>query len=79
VGCTIFELFTGKMLFPGRSNNHMLHLIMEAKGKFPNWMLRKATLGDLHFTNDLQFLFQDSDKISGKVGIVFILLLMIFN
>lgn len=67
VACTVFEVFTGKMMFAGRNNNHMLALMMEVKGKFPNWMLRKATLANLHFTQDLQFLKQDFDKISGKV------------
>ena len=66
VGCTLFELYSGKILFPGRSNNHMLALMMEAKGKFLNWHLRKATLAEQHFTSDLTFLQQDVDKISGK-------------
>ena len=34
-GCTLFELYTGKILFPGRSNNQMLRLMMECRGRFP--------------------------------------------
>ncbi len=30
VGCVIYELFTGKILFPGKTNNEMLKLIMES-------------------------------------------------
>jgi serine/threonine-protein kinase PRP4 len=30
---TLYELYTGKVMFPGRSNNEMLKLIMHAKGK----------------------------------------------
>ncbi|KAJ3348373.1 U4/U6 small nuclear ribonucleoprotein prp4, partial [Kappamyces sp. JEL0680] len=66
VACSLYELYTGKILFPGRSNNHMLALMMETKGKFLNHHLRKATLAEQHFTHDLVFLFQDFDKISGK-------------
>ena len=28
VGCTLFELYTGKILFPGKTNNHMLKLMV---------------------------------------------------
>jgi serine/threonine-protein kinase PRP4 len=28
VGCTLFELFTGKFLFEGLNNNQMLRVIM---------------------------------------------------
>jgi serine/threonine-protein kinase PRP4 len=34
VGCTLYELYTGKILFPGRSNNQMLRYMMELKGRF---------------------------------------------
>lgn len=36
VGCTLYELYTGKILFPGKTNNHMLKLAMDLKGKMPN-------------------------------------------
>lgn len=36
VGCTLYELYTGKILFPGSSNNHMIKLFMDLKGKMPN-------------------------------------------
>ena len=31
VGCVLYELFTGKILFPGRTNNEMLKLMMDVK------------------------------------------------
>lgn len=31
VGCVLYELFTGKILFPGRTNNEMLKLMMDTK------------------------------------------------
>jgi serine/threonine protein kinase len=36
VGVSLFELFTGHVMFPGRTNNEMLRLMMAVKGKFSN-------------------------------------------
>lgn len=36
VGVCLYELFTGHVMFPGRTNNEMLKLMMEVKGKVPN-------------------------------------------
>jgi serine/threonine-protein kinase PRP4 len=69
VGCTLYELYTGKILFPGRSNNQMLKLMMELKGKFSNKMLRKGQFANQHFDDDLNFLCHETDKISNKVNL----------
>lgn len=29
IGCVVYELFTGRILFPGRDNNEMLKVMME--------------------------------------------------
>jgi serine/threonine protein kinase len=42
VGCCLYELYTGKVLFPGSTNNDMLRLHMELKGPFPKKMLKKV-------------------------------------
>ncbi|XWS69786.1 hypothetical protein CRYUN_Cryun04dG0208500 [Craigia yunnanensis] len=42
VGCCLYELYTGKVLFPGPTNKDMLRLHMELKGPFPKKMLRKS-------------------------------------
>jgi serine/threonine-protein kinase PRP4 len=34
--CTIYEIYTGNILFQGKSNNDMLRLIMNLKGRFNN-------------------------------------------
>lgn len=44
MGCCLFELYAGKVLFPGPTNNDMLRLHMELKGPFPKKMLRKVRL-----------------------------------
>lgn len=46
VGCTLYELYTGKILFPGSSNNHMLKLAMDVKGKMPNKVLNSHSFWD---------------------------------
>lgn len=44
VGCCLYELYIGKVLFPGFTNNDMLRLHMELKGPFPKKMLRKVNI-----------------------------------
>ncbi|KAJ5683860.1 uncharacterized protein N7477_000205 [Penicillium maclennaniae] len=44
IGCTLFELYTGKILFTGRNNNQMLRAIMECRGKYPPKLLRRGSL-----------------------------------
>ncbi|KAK9761538.1 U4/U6 small nuclear ribonucleoprotein prp4 [Basidiobolus ranarum] len=64
VGCTLYELYTGKILFPGRSNNQMLRLMMELKGRFSNKVLKKGQFTEQYFDEQMNFLSVESDKIS---------------
>ncbi|PUU81318.1 kinase-like domain-containing protein [Tuber borchii] len=66
IGCTLYELFTGKILFTGRTNNQMLRSIMECRGKFPQKVLRKGKFTGLHFDDMLNFRSVENDKITGK-------------
>jgi len=67
IGCTLFELYTGKILFTGRTNNQMLRSIMECRGKFSLKMLKKAEFGAVHFDEvDLNFRSLEQDRITGK-------------
>ncbi|KAJ2783006.1 U4/U6 small nuclear ribonucleoprotein prp4 [Coemansia interrupta] len=52
LGVTLFELYTGHIMFPGRNNNHMLRLMMEARGPFSNRMLRKGQMWQQHFEDN---------------------------
>ncbi len=67
VACTIFELYTGKILFPGKSNNEMLKLMMEWKGKMPHRMVRKGMFREAHFDSSFSFLYREVDKVTEKV------------
>lgn len=65
VGCTLYELYTGQVLFPGKSNNEMLKFMMETKGKFNHKMIKKGAFSSKHF--DLQsfdFLSLEIDSVT---------------
>ncbi|KAI3778935.1 hypothetical protein L2E82_08325 [Cichorium intybus] len=66
VGCCLFELYTGKVLFPGATNNDMLRLHMELKGPFPKKMLRKGAFTEQHFDQDLNFVAIEEDPVTKK-------------
>lgn len=67
IGCTLFELYSGKILFTGRTNNQMLRSIMECRGKFPPKFLRRGTLTHMHFDDLLNFHSVEEDKITGRM------------
>jgi len=66
MGATVYELFTGKILFPGRTNNDMLRLFMEIKGKLPHKMIKSGQLWKQHFDDNLDFKYQDTNKATRK-------------
>ncbi|KAK2964216.1 putative serine/threonine protein kinase [Blattamonas nauphoetae] len=69
LGCVIFELYTGRILFPGRSNNDMLYLIQEVLGNFPKKVISKGTpeLVQKHFTSDGVFKRLVPDALTHKL------------
>lgn len=73
VGCCLYEMFTGKVMFPGATNNEMLKLFMELKGKVPNKIIKKHRQAYIdqfqmepHFTEDNKFRSQELDRVTGK-------------
>lgn len=72
VATTVFELYTGKIMFSGKTNNEMLKLMMDYKGKIPNKMIRKGALRDQHFDENCNFLYHEVDKITqrGKITVM---------
>merc|ERR1712107_895605 len=69
-GATFYELYTGKIMFPGQSNNHMLKLFMDLKGKIPHKIVRKGQCKDLHFDQNCCFLYRDIDKVTQREKII---------
>ncbi|KAK0210088.1 kinase-like domain-containing protein [Desarmillaria ectypa] len=65
IGCTLYELYTGKILFPGRTNNQMLLLMMELKGRFNSKMIKKAKFGDVYFDDMGGFESIERDRVLG--------------
>ena len=72
IAVTIAELFRGIVLFPGNTNNDMLHLFMESLGPFSNKMLKRHFLAferlglSPHFEKDFTFRRQDVDFVTGR-------------
>lgn len=58
----------GRILFPGRTNNEMLKLMMDAKGAFPKKMLRRAAFAEKHFEDDVNMSFRlwEEDPVSKR-------------
>ncbi|KAL8129506.1 hypothetical protein V2J09_018661 [Rumex salicifolius] len=71
VACCMYELYTGKVLFPGATNNDMLRLHMELKGPFPKKMLLKGAFTAQNFDQDLNFLAIEEDVVTKKEFISF--------
>jgi serine/threonine-protein kinase PRP4 len=67
IGCTLFELYTGKILFTGRNNNNMLKSIMDCRGKFPHKLLRRGALTYDYFDDLLNFRMQEADQVTGRI------------
>jgi serine/threonine-protein kinase PRP4 len=61
VGCCLYELATGEILFKGRTNNEMLKLVMDAKGSFPKKMLKHGLFVGEHFSEDGRFQYVQED------------------
>ncbi|CAH1967028.1 unnamed protein product [Acanthoscelides obtectus] len=68
--CTIYELYTGRIMFSGKSNNQMLKFFMDVKGKFPNKVIRKGAFKDQHFDSNCNFLYHEIDKVTEREKIV---------
>eukprot|EP00927_Polykrikos_kofoidii_P048926 TRINITY_DN43094_c0_g1_i1.p1 TRINITY_DN43094_c0_g1~~TRINITY_DN43094_c0_g1_i1.p1 ORF type:complete len:645 (-),score=160.80 TRINITY_DN43094_c0_g1_i1:52-1920(-) len=66
LGASLFEIFCGKILFPGRSNNDMLRHFMDLKGKLPHKMIKSGLTWKNHFDENLDFKFVDVHKATKK-------------
>lgn len=66
VGCALFELYTGKILFNGGDNNAMLRMQMEIKGSVSKKMVKRAFSKDKHFDEQGNFLQKKTDTLTGQ-------------
>lgn len=67
IGCTLYEMYTGKILFTGDSNNQMLKAIMEIRGKFSPKLHKRGQLSHMHFDDLGNFVSIERDKVLDKV------------
>ena len=72
IGCTIYELWTGKILFTGKSNNHMLNAFMNCLGWPSEKLLKKGNplnvTAHFEFGASLKFISKETDSL-GRVSI----------
>lgn len=66
LGCTLYELYTGKILFNGRNNNEMLKEQMELKGKPSKSFIKKGRFAGEHFDMDTNFTLHELDAVTKK-------------
>eukprot|EP00467_Chlorarachnion_reptans_P019080 CAMPEP_0114505920 /NCGR_PEP_ID=MMETSP0109-20121206/11125_1 /TAXON_ID=29199 /ORGANISM="Chlorarachnion reptans, Strain CCCM449" /LENGTH=674 /DNA_ID=CAMNT_0001684421 /DNA_START=297 /DNA_END=2322 /DNA_ORIENTATION=- len=64
VGCVLYELYTGKILYPGKNNNDMLRWQMEYNGNFPKRLVKKGKFKENHFDDKQVFLQVKVDPLS---------------
>ncbi|KAK4100917.1 kinase-like protein [Parathielavia hyrcaniae] len=69
IGCTLYELYTGKILFTGENNNQMLKNIMEIRGKLSAKLYRRGELAHNHFDELGNFISVERDRITGKTTV----------
>lgn len=69
VGCTLFELYTGQILFTGDTNNQMLREIQECRGMFTERFVKQGSLAIEHFEPRpfMQFRSLEPDRLTGQV------------
>lgn len=68
IGCVLYELYTGKILFSGANNNEMLKHQQEIRGPLPIRMIKRMPqmLKSMHFDPDSNFLSRRHDPITGQ-------------
>lgn len=69
IGCTLYELYTGKVLFAGDSNNQMLKAIMEVRGRISPKLYKRGQLSGQHWNEAGQFRSVEYDKILGTTTV----------
>ena len=61
IGCILYELYTGELLFPTHDDEEHLCYIQKSCGHFPSWMIKDSEY------NDLKKLFEKCYKHEYKI------------
>ena len=57
-------------MFPGKSNNEMMKLFMELKGKIPNKLIRKGMFRNNHFDENCTYMAHEIDKVTQRDKVI---------
>lgn len=66
VGCVLYELYTGRILFSGNDNNAMLKAQQDLKGRFPKRVLKGGQFTSEHFDEEGTFEWKKVEAATGK-------------
>lgn len=69
LGCMLFELYTGRIAFAGKSNNDMLRLVQELRGAVPTRLVRRSTFRTRHFDDSGRFVAHYVDPATGAPAV----------
>lgn len=69
LGCVLFELYTGRIAFAGKSNNDMLRLVQELRGAVPSRLVRRSTFRARHFDDSGRFIAHYIDSATGAPAV----------
>ena len=78
VAVCLYELFTGHVMFPGRTNNEMLKLMMAVKGRMSNKQIKSHFRAyemlqlEPHFHNDMRYKQLELDPVTKKVIVKYV-------
>lgn len=61
--CSVYEIYSAEVLFPGNSNNDMLRVFQEALGKVPKKVIHLSRDGKRHFNDAGEFVWRKWDKV----------------
>ena len=64
---SLFEIYTGNVMFPGNSNTEMLRLIMEVKGRINSKMLKRGEFTSKHFDGQYRLLVREIDPVNKNI------------
>eukprot|EP00049_Salpingoeca_infusionum_P004826 m.84275 g.84275 ORF g.84275 m.84275 type:complete len:154 (-) comp12743_c0_seq2:176-637(-) len=64
VACTLYEIWTGQILFKGRDNNEMLKLMLDVRSKPSSRFIKKGMFWAEHFTEDMKFKYVETDAVT---------------
>ena len=65
---SLYEIYTGDVMFPGNNNTEMLRLIMEMKGRISTKMLKKGAYTSKHFDGQYRLLVTEIDAATKTVS-----------